>query len=126
MLRDSSDRHSGITKCNLLGYVAVFCLPTLIVNVADSSEKSANIYKLLTYPSDAVDSSETSVLVYQFCDAGNSLAPSDGTTTRLHDVTLQTIVKFSARYGLSTSPLPHTIFCPELKESSGRERTRVK
>jgi hypothetical protein len=125
-LRDSSDSHSYITNCNLLGYVAVFYLSTLIVKVADSSEKSAKIYKLHTYPTDAVGSSETSVLVYQFFDAGNSLAPSEGTTTRLHNVTLQTIVKFTTRYGLSLSPLPHTIFCRELKESSGRERTRVK
>jgi hypothetical protein len=95
------------------------------MRVADSSEKSANIYKLLTYPSNAVDSSETSVLVYQFCDAGNSLAPSDGTTTRPHDVTPQTTVVFTTRYGLPTSP-SHTIFCPELKKRSGRERTRVK
>jgi hypothetical protein len=104
----------------------MFYLSTLIVKVADSSEKSAKIYKLLKIASDAVGSSETSVLVYQFFDAGNSLAPSEGTTTRLHNVTLQTIVKFTARYGLSISSLPHTIFCHELKESSGRERTSVK
>jgi hypothetical protein len=59
MLRESSHSHSGNTDSNLLGYVAVFFLPTLIMEVADSPETSVNIYKLLTYPSNAVGSPET-------------------------------------------------------------------
>ena len=63
MSPESSHCHSGNTNCNFLGYVAVFCLSTLIMEVADPPETSVNIYKLLTYTSNAVGSSETSVLV---------------------------------------------------------------
>ena len=61
MLRESAHCHSGNTDCNFLGYVAVFCLSALIMEVADSPERSVNIYKLLTYPSNGLGSSETSV-----------------------------------------------------------------
>jgi len=63
MLHESSHCHDGNTDCNFLGYVAVFFLSTLIMEVADSPETSVNIYKLLTYTSNEVVSSETSVLV---------------------------------------------------------------